>query len=83
MKRYQLQDAKAHLSELVAGVVSDGPAVITVHGKAKAALVPMSEYERLYPGLKEPLLDFFRRSPLRGQALKLERDKSPARKVDL
>lgn len=83
MKRYQLQDTKAHLSELVGSVAENGPYVITVHGKGKAALVPMDVYDKMYPKVREPLLDFFRRSPLRGVDLKIERDKSPMRKVEL
>ena len=83
MKHRQLQDAKAHLSELVTHVAEEGPYVITVHGKEKAALVPIDIYDKLYPQPQVPLLEFFRRSPLRGVDLKLVRDKSPMRKVDL
>jgi len=83
MKLAQLQDAKAHLSEFVAKVDVDGPFVITVHGKGKAALVPIEAFDRMYPQAKEPLLEFFRRSPLRGVELKLGRDRSPMRKVEL
>jgi prevent-host-death family protein len=83
MNQHQLQDAKAHLSEFVARITEDGPYVITVHGKKKAALVPMDVYDKMYPQPREPLLDFFRRSPLRGVDLKLERDPSPMRKVEL
>ena len=83
MKRCQLQYAKAHLSELVSVVSEDGPFVVTVHGAQKAALVPMDVYDRMYPQSREPLLDFFRRSPLRGVDVDFERDPSPMRKVDL
>lgn len=83
MKHCQLQDAKARLSEYVARVAEDGPYVITVHGAEKAALVPFAVYERMYPQPEEPLLDFFRRSPLRGMDLKIGRDKTPMRRVDL
>lgn len=83
MTNHQLQDVKARLSEFVSRVSEDGPVVITVHGVQKAALVPMDAYGRLYPRAKEPLLDFFRRSPLRGVGLKLERDKGPMRRVEL
>ena len=83
MQHRQLQDAKARLSQLVAQVSEDGPYVITVHGAEKAALVPMASFARLYPQPREGLLDFFRRSPLRGMDLKLERDPSPPRKVAL
>lgn len=83
MKRYQLQDAKARLSEFVSKVSEEGPFVITVHGAQKAALVPMDVYDRMYPSVQEPLLDFFRRSPLRGMDMEFKRDPSPMREVDL
>jgi prevent-host-death family protein len=83
MKRYQLQDAKAHLSEFVTKVAEHGPYVITVHGKEKAALVSIDVFDKMYPSAKEPLLEFFRKSPLRGSDLKVQRDKAPMRKVEL
>ena len=83
MKNYQLQDVKAHLSEFVHKVAESGPLAITVHGKQKAILMPVDAYEKLNPRKKESLLEFFRRSPLRGSKPKIERDKSPMRKVEL
>jgi prevent-host-death family protein len=83
LKLCQLKDAKARLSEFVSRVSEDGPFVITVHGEQKAALVPMDVYDRMFPQSREPLLDFFRRSPLRGVELRFERDKSTVRRVAL
>ncbi|HTB21565.1 MAG TPA: type II toxin-antitoxin system prevent-host-death family antitoxin [bacterium] len=82
MKRCQLSYAKARLSGLVSRITGDGPFIITVRGKQKAALVPMEVYDRMYPRSRESLLEFFRRSPLRKENLSLERDRSPMRTVD-
>jgi antitoxin Phd len=71
------------LSDFVSRVAEEGPFVITVHGKGKAVLVPIDVYDRMYPQKKDSLLEFFRKSPLRGVDLKIVRDKTPMRKVDL
>jgi len=77
MHRWQLQDAKARLSELLRGV-TDGPQEITLHGKSAAVVLSKADYDRLRR--KEPsLVRFLRRSPLAGVELDIERDKSPAR----
>jgi len=47
MKSWQLQEAKARLSELVKRAASDGPQEITVHGQAAAVVVSAEEFARL------------------------------------
>ena len=47
MTRWQLQDAKARLSELVKSVAAEGPQEITVHGKPAAIVLAPAEYARL------------------------------------
>lgn len=79
---WQLQDAKARLSEVVKLAQSDGPQAITVHGKPAAVVVSREEYERL-AGRKLPFAEFIRRSPLAGVELDVTRDRSPPRKVRL
>jgi prevent-host-death family protein len=81
MKSWQLQEAKAHLSELVRES-ADGPQVITVHGKAAAVILSKADYDRLQ-GLKPSLLEFLRKSPLAGIAVRIERDRSRTRNVKL
>ena len=77
MHRWQLQDAKARLSELLRSA-RDGPQEITLHGKSAAVVLSKADYERLRR--KEPsLVQFLRRSPLAGVELDVERDKSLAR----
>jgi len=81
-RRWQLQEAKARLSELVRSAAADGPQEITVHGEVAAVLVSREEFDRL-KGTKQSFVEFMRSSPLMGLELDIRRDKSPARKVKL
>ena len=44
---WQLQDAKARLSELVKNAVSEGPQGISVRGHKEVVVISMQEYEAL------------------------------------
>jgi prevent-host-death family protein len=79
---WQLQDAKARLSEVVKRAQTDGPQAITVHGKPAVVVVSSEEFRRL-AGRNESFVEFVRLSPLRGIELRLKRDRSPPRKVRL
>jgi prevent-host-death family protein len=81
-RRWQLQEAKARLSELVDSVQREGPQEITRRGEPSAVLVSHKEYQRLVER-KQRFVEFIRRSPLAGLELELSRDKSPTRDVDL
>jgi antitoxin Phd len=82
MSTWQLQDAKARLSELVKRAKSDGPQEIRVHGKPAVVVVAHEEYRRLTRP-PTPFVEFIRNSPLKGAKLIVSRDRSPARDVDL
>jgi len=83
MHTWQMQEAKARLSEVVKKAEFEGPQDITLHGRSVAVMVSRSEFDRL-AGTGESLVSFMRRSPLYGlDELRLERDPSPARKVVL
>jgi antitoxin Phd len=82
MRRWQLQEAKARLSELLRSSVAEGPQEITVHGRAAAVVVSKADYDRLR-AKKPSFVEFLRRSPLAGLELHVRRDRSPVRKVDL
>ena len=79
MQTWQLQDAKARLSEVVKRAVNDGPQEITVHGESTAVLVSRVEYDKLKKPAKRKLSfsAFMRASPLYGLDIDLERDKTP------
>lgn len=47
MSNWPVHEAKRRLSELIERTLSEGPQVITRHGKARAVVVSMAEYRRL------------------------------------
>ncbi|MCD6025593.1 MAG: prevent-host-death family protein [Solimicrobium sp.] len=79
---WPLQDAKAHLSELVKKAQKQGPQFISVRGDPAVVVISQNEYKFLTTPLIS-LIDFFRQSPLVGLNLDLSRDKSPNRDFDL
>ena len=82
MRTWQLQDAKAKLSEVIKRAQVDGPQDITQHGRSVAVLVSREAYDQL-TGNHQSLADFLMASPLSGmQDLDLERDQSSTREVD-
>jgi antitoxin Phd len=82
MQRWQLQEAKAHLSAVIRLSAQQGPQILTVRGKEEAVIISKQEYERLI-GSKPNLFDFIRQSPLKGLDIDLERDQSKIRDLDL
>ena len=80
--KWQLQDAKNRLSEVVRRARSEGPQIITLHGADAAVVISALDFGRL-SRRKGKLVDFFRKSPLVGVDLDLARNKDTGRKVDL
>ena len=80
--KWQLQEAKNQLSEVVRKAQSEGPQVITLHGTDAVVVVSAKDYGRLARP-RGKLVDFFRKSPLIGVELNLARDKDTGRRVDL
>jgi len=80
--RWQLQEAKNRLSELVRKARDEGPQVITVHGADAAVVVSAEQYAKL-ARRKGTLVDFFRKSPLVGEDLDVTRDRDQGRRVDI
>ena len=60
MKRWPVQDAKARFSELLQASLTEGPQLVTRHGRETAVVVPAQEWRRLTtldrPGIKSLLL---------------------------
>lgn len=83
MQSWQIQEAKARISELVKRAQAEGPQEITMHGKPVAVLISRETFDRL--SLQgDSLVAFMRRSPLHGlDELAFERDPSPTREIDL
>jgi prevent-host-death family protein len=82
---WQLQTAKARFSELFRRASTEGPQRITRQGKDAVMMISEEEYKRLTGKSRQPesLVEFLRNSPLVGVELDLERDRSPARDIDL
>ncbi len=83
MQSWQLQEAKAHLSEVIRACARKGPQFVSVRGKEEAVVISKQDYEKLI-GAKLSFIDFMAQSPLRGLDLDLVRDKSGLRdNIDL
>lgn len=78
IRRWQLQEAKSKLSEVVDDAINHGPQVITRRGAAAVVVLSYNEYRKMLLAQK-PLSAFFRESPLAEQDLDLTRDKAPWR----
>jgi antitoxin Phd len=82
MMRWQIQEAKNRLSELVRKARSEGPQVITLHGQDAVVVVAANDFKSLTPP-RGSLADFFRNSPLAGTELKLKRSRDTGREIKL
>lgn len=81
---WQLQHAKARLSELVKLAGTEGPQEITVRGEATAVVLSRADYDKLRThGKARNLPDFLLGSPLAGLNLDFERDRSLTHDDDL
>jgi len=82
MKEWQLQQAKAKLSEVIRRS-AQAPQVITLRGEKVAVIMSIGKYDKLAKP-KENLVDFLLNSPLRDIDIDFPRDKSTKmRKIDL
>lgn len=59
---WQLQTAKQHFSELVERARTEGPQVVTKHGKDAVVVVSAEDYQRLM-GSEPSLVEFIRSAP--------------------
>ncbi len=85
MKRWKLEDAKNRFSELVRRARSEGPQLVTRHGREAVVILSAEEYEQLVePG---DLVTFLETSPLADAmadgVLVLERSRDVGRDVSL
>lgn len=78
MRKWQLHEARAKLSQVVDEAISNGPQTITRNGQEVAIVIGYEEYQATVAA-RGSLVSFFRRSPLVGAGLDLERDQSPVR----
>lgn len=78
---WQLQEAKARLSELVK-LAANEPQFISVHGHPAVVVISQCQFDTL-TAPSQPIVDFFQQSPLRGVDLDFERDQSQNRDIAL
>jgi prevent-host-death family protein len=79
---WQLQEAKARLSEVVKKAAKEGPQKITVHGEPAAVVISSEEYKRLKRP-KDSFIQFMRRSPLYGLEFNLRREQTLTRDAEV
>ncbi len=80
MQTWQIQEAKARMSELVK-LAQNQPQGITLHGKSVAVVISRETFDRLSQA-QVSLVDFMRHSPLYGaDDIVFERDSSLTREV--
>jgi prevent-host-death family protein len=82
MQTWQLQEAKAKLSELIRKATLEGPQEVTVRGCEQVVVISKKYYDELLQP-KPSYLDFMAQSPLKGIDLDLTRDQSGSRDVIL
>ena len=63
MATWQLQDAKARLSELIEAAKEEGPQVITQRGVKSAVVLQFSDWERAQQPKGHTLLEILRSGP--------------------
>lgn len=80
--KWQLQEARNHLSEVVRRARSEGPQIITLHGSDAAVVVSAKDFGK-FSRPKGKLVDFFRKSPLIGIKLDIARSKDTGREIGL
>lgn len=82
MGQWQLQDAKARLSELIKSAHDEGPQQVTVRGKPSAMVISVEEFEAM-KRQRPRFVDLMRSSPLVGEDLVIERSDSLTRDISL
>jgi prevent-host-death family protein len=82
---WQIQTAKAHLSEVIRHAHEHGPQVITNRGREDVVVLPIEQYRTLAERAKQPksLVQFFAQSPLAEPGFVWERTPDYGRAVDL
>ncbi len=84
VRTWQLQEAKARLSELFTHARTRGPQKITRHGKDAVVVVAAEEFERLSGNVQPTnLAELLMHSPLKGSGIRIERARDYGRKIEL
>jgi prevent-host-death family protein len=82
--RWLLQDAKARFSEVVRLARSEGPQLVTVHGRDEVVVVAADEFRRMNgDATGAALIAVMQASPSRDIEIEPSRDTFPVRGIDL
>ncbi len=81
MKIWQVQEAKARLTELM-NQARDNPQIISRRGVNEIVLININKYHELSK-TKENIVSFFQSSPLNEIELDFTRDQSKVREIEL
>ena len=79
---WQLQEAKNKFSKLVEKAQYEGPQFVTKHGRESVVVLSVEEYRNIVKP-KSNLVQFIQASPLSKTSINTEREKSPARDIEL
>ena len=79
--KWQLQDAKQRVSEVVRQAMNSGPQVVTRHGRDVVIVIDVEEFARLTGGRRD--FKAFLQSAPDLDSLEIERSRIPAPSVDL
>jgi len=81
MHVWQVQEAKAKLTQLL-NEAKKKPQIISRRGIKETVVMSIEKYKEL-TGEKKDVVLFFKNSPLNGIDLKIKRDQSSIREIDL
>ncbi len=82
MTSWQLQDAKSRLSEVIKSAIQEGPQEVIVRGKPSVVIISIEEYEVMRKQ-RPDFISLMQNSPLMGEDLDVQRDKSLTRDISL
>jgi antitoxin Phd len=82
MGSWQVQEAKARLSELIERARDEGPQTITKHGFEQAVVLSIEEYKTLLTKRKPTFNEFLLSGP-KFEDFEIERDRDTGREIEL
>ena len=80
--RWQVQEAKQRLSEVLRAAESGEPQIVTKHGEEIAVIINIAEYRRLR-GEPITLMEYLGADPVADDAFTTERSRDLPRHIDL
>ena len=72
--RWQLQEAKSKFSQVVNQALSEGPQVVTKHGRDSVVILSIATYQQLVTS-QPTLLELLNSAPFAGSGLEIQRNR--------